>query len=83
MALLAGLVAAHGFGAVRDIVLQARYRTLTVIAVHLPVALLATIGGQVLRPRETRRPLGFPFRLRLAWAFRSHTRKGRSGSHPG
>ncbi|MGR4863615.1 flippase-like domain-containing protein [Caulobacter sp. LARHSG274] len=65
VALLAGLLAAHGFGEVRDIVVQARYRALAVIAVHLPVTLMATIGWQVLLPRGTRPPLGFLFRLRL------------------
>lgn len=65
VALLAVLVSAHGVGAISDIVVQARYRVVVVIAAHLPVILLATLGWQALLPREGRPALGFLLRLRL------------------
>jgi putative membrane protein len=63
--LLALLLATHGVGAVREIVLQVGWQAILVVAAHLPVTLLATIGWQVLLPPDRRPPLGFLFRLRL------------------
>jgi len=65
VALLALLLATHGVGAVREIVLQVGWQAILVVAAHLPVTLLATIGWQVLLPPGRRPPLGFLFRLRL------------------
>ncbi len=65
VALLALLLATHGVGAVREIVLQVGWQAILVVAAHLPVTLLATIGWQVLLPPDRRPPLSFLFRLRL------------------
>jgi len=65
VALLAILLATHGAGAVREIVAQVGRQAVIVIAAHLPVTLLATIGWQVLLPPDRRPPLSFLFRVRL------------------
>lgn len=65
VALLAILLATHGAGAVREIVAQVGWQAVIVIAAHLPVTLLATIGWQVLLPPDRRPPLSFLFRVRL------------------
>lgn len=65
VALLAVLLATHGVGAVREIVLQVGWRAVLVVAAHLPVTLLATVGWAVLLPPGRRPSLSFLFRLRL------------------
>ena len=65
VALLAILLATHGVGAVREIVLQVGWQAVAVVAAHVPVTLLATIGWQVLLPPDRRPSLAFLFRLRL------------------
>jgi len=65
VALLALLLATHGVGAVREIVLRVGWQAILVVAAHLPVTLLATIGWQVLLPPDRRPPLTFLFRVRL------------------
>jgi len=65
VALLALLLATHGVGAVREIVQRVGWQAILVVAAHLPVTLLATIGWQVLLPPDRRPPLTFLFRLRL------------------
>jgi putative membrane protein len=65
VALLAILLSTHGVGAVREIVAQVGWQALIVIAAHLPVTLLATVGWQVLLPPDRRPSLAFLFRVRL------------------
>jgi putative membrane protein len=65
VALLAILLATHGVGAVREIVLQVGWQAVLVVAAHLPVTLLATVGWRVLLPPGRRPSLTFLFRLRL------------------
>jgi putative membrane protein len=65
VALLALLLATHGAGAVRQIVAEVGWQAVLVIAAHLPVTFLATIGWQVLLPPDRRPSLPFLFRLRL------------------
>ena len=63
--LLAVLLATHGVGAVRQIVLEVGWQAIAVVAAHLPVTFLATVGWQVLLPPGRRPSLSFLFRLRL------------------
>lgn len=65
VALLAILLATHGAGAVRAIVAEVGWQALLVVAAHLPVTFLATVGWRVLLPPDRRPSLPFLFRLRL------------------
>jgi putative membrane protein len=65
VALLAILLATHGVGAVREILAQVGWQAVIVIAAHLPVTFLATVGWQVLLPPDRRPNLAFLFRVRL------------------
>ncbi len=65
IALLAILLATHGVGAVREIVAQVGWQAVIVIAAHLPVTFMATVGWQVLLPPDRRPSLAFLFRVRL------------------
>jgi putative membrane protein len=63
--LLAIMLAAHGAGAVREIVGQVGWQAVIVVAAHLPVTFLATVGWQVLLSPDRRPPLSFLFRVRF------------------
>lgn len=65
VALMAILLASHGAGAVRQILLEVGWQAALVVAAHLPVTFLATIGWQILLPPNRRPGLAFLFRLRL------------------
>lgn len=65
VALLAILLATHGVGAVREIVMQVGWQAVIVIAAHLPVTFMATVGWQVLLPPDRRPSLTFLLRVRL------------------
>jgi putative membrane protein len=65
VALLAILLATHGAGAIREIVQQVGWQVIPVIAVHLPVTFLATVGWEVLMPPDRRPSLSFLFRIRF------------------
>lgn len=65
IALMAVLLATHGVGAIREIVLEVGWQAVLVVAAHLPVTFFATVGWQVLLPPDRRPSLSFLFRLRL------------------
>ncbi|WP_297507876.1 flippase-like domain-containing protein [uncultured Caulobacter sp.] len=65
VALLAILLATHGAGAVREIVAKVGWSAVAVVAAHLPITFMATIGWQVLMPPDRRPSLPFLFRLRM------------------
>lgn len=65
VALLAILLATHGAGAVREIVMQVGWQVLLVIAAHLPVTYLAMVSWEVLLPPDRRPSSAFLFRVRF------------------
>lgn len=65
VALLVGLVAAHGAGDVLRALLEVRFRALAVIAAHLPEVVCAALGWRVLLDPATRPRLPALIQLRL------------------